>query len=160
MTFWVASLWFVDHCHASSLFECHYFLCIVDDYSHVIWVFLSKDKAKNFEKLVYFCAIAKTQFGLLVQWVRSDHGIEFTDKRYKIYIWKMVSFMKLLALIRHNKMGVWNGKIDIYLMWQEPLDSKHLFQFVFGLMCFDYCLSYQPNTHKISWAQDPLWDFV
>ena len=33
----------------------HYFLCVVDDYNCVAWVFLLRDKTETYEKLVNFC---------------------------------------------------------------------------------------------------------
>ena len=46
-------------------------------------MFLLKDKAETFEKLVHFCAMVKTQFGVVVQRVGSNHGTEFIDKRFQ-----------------------------------------------------------------------------
>lgn len=56
---------------------CHYFLCIVDDFSRAVWVFLLQDKTETCERLIEFCSMVKNQFGLCVQRVRSDNGTEF-----------------------------------------------------------------------------------
>ena len=63
-----------------SLSKCHYFLCIVDDYSRAIWVYLLKDKTEVYDKLVGFCSMINTQFDLKVQKVRSDNGKEFMNE--------------------------------------------------------------------------------
>jgi len=44
-------------------------------------VFLLKDKIDTFEKLIYFFAKAKNQFGLNVQHVCSVHQTKFMDKK-------------------------------------------------------------------------------
>jgi len=40
--------------HTPSYSGCHYFLCIVDDYSRAMWVFLLKDKGETYKCLVNF----------------------------------------------------------------------------------------------------------
>ena len=68
--------------HTPSYSGCHYFLCIVDDYSRAMWVFLLKDKSETYKCLVNFwdCKV-KTQFDFQIQRVRSDNGAEFTKKK-------------------------------------------------------------------------------
>jgi len=76
-------LW--DRYHTPSLGGCHYFLCIVNDFSRTIWVFLLNDKTKTDNRLVDFCSMMKTQFGGHVQTLRSDNGKEFTNKPLQTY---------------------------------------------------------------------------
>ena len=68
-----------------SLNSCHYFLCIVDDYTRALWVYLLKDKMEVYEELVDFCSLVQTQFDLLIQKVRSDNGMEFTNRPLQTY---------------------------------------------------------------------------
>ena len=51
-------LW--GHYHTLSLSRCHYFLCIVDDFSHATWVYLLRDKSQACELIVQFCCMVKT----------------------------------------------------------------------------------------------------
>ena len=74
--------------HTPSLSGCHYFLCIVDDFSRATWVYLLRDKIKMYDHIVQFCCMVKTQFGKHVQRVRSDNGTEFTRGKLQEYFLK------------------------------------------------------------------------
>jgi len=69
----------------SSLGGCHYFLCVVDDYSRAIWFYLLKDKIEVSEKLISFCSMVNTRFDLKVQRIRSDNGREFMNDTLHTY---------------------------------------------------------------------------
>ena len=71
--------------HTASLSGCHYFMCIVDDFSRAVWVFLLKNKSETYNRVVEFCSMVKTQFGEIVQKVRSDNGKEFTSGLLQTY---------------------------------------------------------------------------
>jgi len=43
------------------------FLCIVDDFSRVTWVYLLKDKSEAYEHVVDICCMVKTKFGTHVK---------------------------------------------------------------------------------------------
>jgi len=90
--------------HIPSLSGCHYFLSIVDVYSSAIWVFLLKDKIETFEKLVNFHAMVKTQFGLAIQRVCSDHGVKFMDRKVQKFLIKNNIITRPPVLIHLNKM--------------------------------------------------------
>lgn len=47
----------------ASLYGAHYFLSIVDDFSHGVWVYLMKNKTEVAYFLVMFYNIVETQFG-------------------------------------------------------------------------------------------------
>jgi len=74
--------------HTPSLSGCHYFLCIVDDFSRATWVYLLQDKIEAYERTVQFCCMVKTQFWTHVQKVRSDNGTEFTNGKLQEYFLK------------------------------------------------------------------------
>jgi len=56
-----------------------YFLCIMNDYSKDMWVFLSQDKSETFKCLVDFWSMLNTQFGVSIQTVRNDNGCQFSN---------------------------------------------------------------------------------
>lgn len=60
-----------------SLLGAHYFLKIVDDYSRGVWVYLLKENSETCNLIKRFCAMVENQFGLRVQKVKSDNGMEF-----------------------------------------------------------------------------------
>lgn len=62
--------------HSSSSGAC-YFLTVVDDYSHSVWVYLLIDETEVTQFLKNFFAMVERQFGKQVKIVRSDNGIEF-----------------------------------------------------------------------------------
>jgi len=64
----------------------YYFLCVVDDFSQAVWVYLLKDKSEACEKLINFCTMVKTQFDITVQRIQSDNGSEFTKGPLKTYL--------------------------------------------------------------------------
>ena len=66
--------------HTASFLGCHYFLCVVDDFSRAVWLFLLKDKSETGKFLKYLCFVAQTQFGHSVQRIRSYNGTEFKGR--------------------------------------------------------------------------------
>ena len=55
-----------------------YFLTIVDDFSHVVWIYLLVDKTKVTHVLKMFFSLVEQQFGKQVKMLRSDNGTKFT----------------------------------------------------------------------------------
>lgn len=55
----------------------HYFLTIIDDYSHCLWVYLMHNKFKTYPILVSFYAIVKTQLNYQVKEIHTNNGNEF-----------------------------------------------------------------------------------
>lgn len=56
----------------------HYFLTIVDDFTHAVWIYLLVDKKDVMRTLFQFFAYVERQFGKKVKTFRSDNGTEFT----------------------------------------------------------------------------------
>ena len=56
-----------------------FFLTIVDDHSRATWVHLLAHKSNAFPLLKAFVSFVETQFGAIVQVIRSDNGMEFKD---------------------------------------------------------------------------------
>ena len=83
--------------HTHSLSGCHYFLCIVDDHSRAVWMFLLKDKSKTYGRLVHFCSMVQNQFEWTVQRVHSNNGAEFTNGPLQIIFLSRVQFMNFLC---------------------------------------------------------------
>ena len=78
-----SELFHLVHCdlwgsYTKSIFTgTHYFLTLVDDCSHSVWVYLLKTKTEVKSYYLHLFALVKTQFKKVVQIVRSDNGIEF-----------------------------------------------------------------------------------
>ena len=62
--------------HPSSC-DARYFLTIVDDYSHAIWLYLMIDKTEVFRMFMSFVAMINRQFSQTIKIVQSDNGTEF-----------------------------------------------------------------------------------
>jgi histone deacetylase 1/2 len=76
------------HCNlwtspVSSFSGYHYYLIIIDDYSHYSWAFPLRHKSDTASTLQRFFAYVKTQFNKIIQCVQCDNGGEFlnTDLR-------------------------------------------------------------------------------
>jgi len=64
-----------------------YFLTIVDDFSHVIWVTLLVAKVELSQTMKNFIAMTERQFNKQVKIVRSDNGIEFVSGKLFLRAW-------------------------------------------------------------------------
>lgn len=60
-----------------------YMLTIVEDYSRVTWTYLLDSKEKIYEVFHTYIKMVQTQFGRTLKMVRSDHGSEFMNYRFK-----------------------------------------------------------------------------
>lgn len=54
-----------------------FFLTIVDDYSHSVWIYLMIEKWETQTHLMDFVATIERQFQTMVKTIRSDNGLEF-----------------------------------------------------------------------------------
>lgn len=66
----------------------HYFLTLVDDHNHCVWVYLMKNKSETWRLLTGFYNMIKTQFGRQIKVFRSDNGLEFTSEPMKGFYWE------------------------------------------------------------------------
>ena len=55
----------------------HYFLTLIDDASHALWLYLMKEKSEAGHFLKFFVSMAKNQFGKVVKVIRTNNGLEF-----------------------------------------------------------------------------------
>jgi transposase InsO family protein len=58
-----------------------YCLVIVDDYSRFTWVFFLQEESQTQETLKRFLRQAQNEFGLRINKIRSDNGMEFKDSQ-------------------------------------------------------------------------------
>jgi transposase InsO family protein len=63
-----------------------YYLVIVDDYSHFIWVFFLQEKSQTQETLKGFLRRAQNEFGLRIKKIRSDNGTEFKNSQIEGFL--------------------------------------------------------------------------
>ena len=63
-----------------------YFVTFVDDYSHVTWLYLMKNRSELFSIFCAFCAEIKNQFNVYIRTLRSDNAKEYTSAQFQSYM--------------------------------------------------------------------------
>jgi hypothetical protein len=72
------------HCHLwtspiVSVSGFKYYLLILDDFSHYLWMFPLRLKSDTFGTLTSFLALVRTQFGVTIKALQCDNGREFDN---------------------------------------------------------------------------------
>jgi transposase InsO family protein len=67
-----------------SLGGAKYFLSIIDDYSRRVWIIVLKSKFETFNKFKDWMKLVENQTGRIVKKIRSDNGLEFCNKEFKL----------------------------------------------------------------------------
>lgn len=62
-----------------------YYLVIIDDFSHYVWTFPLRKKSDTFPTLSDFFAYVRTQFGVPVQGIQCDNGLEFNNSSSRAF---------------------------------------------------------------------------
>ena len=65
-----------------------YYVTFTDDYSHYSWIEPIQTKDKTFGAYKMFVAWAKTQHGVRIKRLQSDHGGEYTGHKFSAYLQK------------------------------------------------------------------------
>ena len=65
-----------------SLNGSQYFMTIVDDFSRRVWVYFLKHKNEAFAKFKEQKVLVETQTGTKVKKLRTDNGLEFSNKKF------------------------------------------------------------------------------
>ena len=65
-----------------------YFLTVIDDKSHYVWIYLLKNKHKVFQKFLEWKAMVERSTGHRVKVLRSDNGGEYTSNEFEGYLKK------------------------------------------------------------------------
>jgi hypothetical protein len=63
-----------------------YYLVILGDFTHYLWVFPLKLKSDTFTTLSHFFAYVSTQFGRTVKAIQCDNGREFVNSSTRIFL--------------------------------------------------------------------------
>jgi len=63
-----------------------YYLIVLDDYSHYVWMFLLRHKSYVLPTLVSFHAFIQTQFGRPILAFQTDNGSEFDNKAFRSFL--------------------------------------------------------------------------
>jgi hypothetical protein len=63
-----------------------YYLVILDDFTHYLWIFPLKLKSNTFTTLSNFFAYVSTQFGRTVKAIQCDNGREFDNSSTRIFL--------------------------------------------------------------------------
>ena len=69
----------------SSLDKSNYFLLFIDDFSRKTWVYFLEEKSEVFENFKKLKAQVEKECDLAIKAMRSDRGVEFTSKEFKMY---------------------------------------------------------------------------
>ena len=88
-----------------------YIMVIVDDFSRYTWVEFLKEKSEACEKLEILCKRLQNEKGVPIVKIRSDHGKEFVNARFELFVRKMESKRNFQPPKLLNKMGWLRGRI-------------------------------------------------
>ena len=81
-----------------------YFLVFVDDYSRMSWVYLQKERIRVSAVIKNFINEIKTQFST-TSILYNDIALEYTKKKYLIFMHLMGYYTKLFVYTLHSRMG-------------------------------------------------------
>lgn len=85
-----------------------YFLLLVDDFSHMMWVYMIKTKYKALNAFKEFRATVETKSKKGIQVFRMDRGGSFVQRNF-CHIVRMRGFIGITQLpTRRNKMVSWS----------------------------------------------------
>ena len=88
-----------------------YILVTADDFSRFTWVDLLKEKGETMKPFSKFWKELQMLLNLLIVFVRSDHGREFTNKSLAL-LWRNMKQLTTSELLKHHNKMVWlKGKI-------------------------------------------------
>jgi hypothetical protein len=67
--------------------EFHYFVTFVDDFSHMTWLLLMKNRSELFSIFQIYCNMIKPQFAQKIHILRSDNAKEYTSRSFDSYLY-------------------------------------------------------------------------
>uniref|UniRef100_A0A2M4CV35 Putative pol polyprotein n=1 Tax=Anopheles darlingi TaxID=43151 RepID=A0A2M4CV35_ANODA len=83
-----------------------YYMCIIDDYSRMTFLYLLKHKSEAEDKIREFVAFCKTQIGKTPRVIRSDNGGEYTGNQLKNFLKREGIVSQLTAPYSPQQNGV------------------------------------------------------
>jgi len=92
--------------NTTSLYGSKYGLVIVDDYSRWTWVKFLRSKDNAYDVFSNFTTQIQSEIEMKILKVRSDHGGEFENESFEIFVQNMELSMNSLLLELDNKMGL------------------------------------------------------
>jgi transposase InsO family protein len=69
-----------------SVFSSKYYLVILDDFTHYLWIFPLKQKSDTFTTLSNFFAYVATQFSYTIKAIQCDNGREFDNSSTRTFL--------------------------------------------------------------------------
>lgn len=92
--------------HIESMGENKFFLLLVDDYTHMTWIFFLMSKGEAYEKFQIFQAMVERESVKKIKILRSDRGGEFLSREFSEYCDKAGIQCELTPLYmpQHNDM--------------------------------------------------------
>lgn len=94
-----------------------YILVMVDDFSRFTWVELLREKLEVAKRIEKRCKRFQVEKNSSIACLRSDHGKEFKNQSWKIFVRNMESSKSSLLPRLLNKMGLLNVKIEPFKRW-------------------------------------------
>lgn len=81
--------------------------------ARMTWLYMLQHKDDVLSVFRSFHAMIQTQFSTKINILCSDNGGEYVNKEFQAYFQLHGHIHETSMLKHHNKMGLWNGSIDI-----------------------------------------------
>ena len=87
-------------------------MVIVNDFSRYTWVEFLREKSEACEKMEILCKRLRNEKGVPIVKIRSDHGKEFENARFKSFVRRMELKRNFQLPKLLDKMGWLRGRIE------------------------------------------------
>ena len=124
-----------------------YYVSFIDDFSRKTWVCFMKNKDKVFSKFKEFKALIENHTEKKIKTFRSENGGEFTSNESKSYAKNQGIRGSCPLLIIHNRMGLWNGRIELSWKLQELCFMIKIFLCIFEMKLPEQQCMYRTVLH-------------
>lgn len=143
--------------HIESMGENKFFLLLVDDYTHMTWIFFLMSKGEAYEKFQIFQAMVKQESGKKIKILQLDKRGEFHSRAFSEYCDK-VGIQRELTLPytpQHNgtverkkSNGYWEDLVFAVMKWTTGI--------LLGISGSNHSLLYQHLSDSCDSKSDPI----
>jgi hypothetical protein len=126
-----------------------YYLVILDDFTHYLWIFPLKLKSDSFTTLSNFFVYVSTQFGRTVKVIQCDNGREFDNSSTHFFLLSNGTQLRMLYPYTSPQ----NSKVEYIIRSVNNVICTLLIQaslsgcyWAEGLHTTTYMLNYLPTT--------------
>jgi hypothetical protein len=90
-----------------------FYLAILDDYTHFVWVYPLRQKSEVAPIITFFCTYIQNQFSRPVHYFQSDNGREFENHALRSFFFLLTGFFSdFLSPVLRNRMERLNGSYE------------------------------------------------